>query len=362
MRYRLALDVGTASLGLVALSLNETGEPVDIVHSDLRIFSEPLLPAKSGGVGEPKKAARRVARVARRLIERRARRYRRIAHLSSLLGLNRDKVHPDSGQTIHQLRASAATEKIELDDLLIVLLKLAKRRGYAGGFKTRKEGDAGEVQPGINELHARMEAANCKTLGQYLNHRFIQGDTLRLKENPGMKLYTDRELVEAEFNAIWDEQAKHHPVLSDSRPDPIKPGPGLRPVRDQFFEAIFFQRPLKSVAGMVGNCPLEPSLARSPMAQPAMQAFRIEKQLSDLRWGFGRSAISLSGEQRTAIRTMLNDADQITKDGKLSFEKIYKSLDKQGLMPAERRQFAMDRVGREELLGNRTMRTMKSLV
>ena len=86
------------------------------------------------------------------------------------------------------------------------------------------------------------------------------------------------------------------------------------------------------------------------MAQPAMQAFRIEKQLSDLRWGFGRSAKPLNAGQRTAIRTMLNDADQITKDGKLSFEKIYKSLDKQGLMPSERRQFAMDRVGREELL------------
>ena len=113
MRYRLALDVGTASLGLIALSLDDANDPVDIVHSDLRIFSEPILPAKSGGVGEPKKAARRAARVARRLIERRARRYRRIAHLASLLGLKREDVLPDSGQAIHHVRATAASERID---------------------------------------------------------------------------------------------------------------------------------------------------------------------------------------------------------------------------------------------------------
>lgn len=359
MRYRLALDVGTASLGLIALSLNDANEPVDIVHSDLRIFSEPLLPAKSGGVGEPKKAARRAARVARRLIERRARRYRRIAHLAGLLGLKREEVLPDSGQAIHGIRASAVSERIELDDLLLVLLKLAKRRGYAGGFKTRKEGDAGEVEPGINELHTRMAADGCKTLGQYLANRFERGETLKLKENPGIKLYADRDLIEAEFNAIWDEQAKHHSILSETKADPVQGG--VRSIRDQFFDAIFYQRPLKSVAVMVGNCALEPSLPRAPMAQPGMQAFRIEKQLADLRWGFGRSAKHLNDAQRAAIRTMLNDPEQITKEGKLIFEKIYKTLDKQGLMPAERRQFAMDRVGREELLGNRTLRVMKSL-
>ena len=212
MRYRLALDVGTASLGLIALSLDEANEPVDIVHSDLRIFSEPILPAKSGGVGEPKKAARRAARVARRLIERRARRYRRVAHLASLLELKREDVLPDSGQAIHNVRAAAASERIELDGLLTVFLKLAKRRGYAGGFKTRKEGDAGEVEPGINALHSRMAADSCDTLGQYLAKRFERGETLRLKENPGIKLYVDRDLVEAEFNAIWDEQAKHQKV------------------------------------------------------------------------------------------------------------------------------------------------------
>ena len=48
MQYRLALDIGTASCGLVAVKLGPDGEPVDIIHHALHIFSEPLLPPKAG--------------------------------------------------------------------------------------------------------------------------------------------------------------------------------------------------------------------------------------------------------------------------------------------------------------------------
>ena len=153
MAYRLALDVGTASLGLVALPLNEQLQPVDVVYSSVNIFSEPLMPAKSGGIGEPKKAARRLARQQRRLFERRARRLRRLAHLAPLIGLQANQIPPDDGQHIHAQRASAASQRIGLPELLNVLLKLAKRRGYGGGFKVKKEGEeAGQVQGGIEHL------------------------------------------------------------------------------------------------------------------------------------------------------------------------------------------------------------------
>lgn len=358
MRYRLGLDIGTASCGLIAVSLDSQGEPADIVHHGLFIFSEPLLPAKQGGVGEPKKSARRTARLARRVIDRRARRLKRIAYLAALLGLDHKRISADEGQHIHELRATAASARIELDDLLPVLLKLAKRRGYKGGFKVRKEKDGGVVEPGINLLRQRMEEAGCKTIGQYLAKRFQQGDTLKLKE---AGLYAHRDMLEAEFDAIWSEQAKHHSILSESRPDPMDGGKRPRPVRDQFFDAIFYQRPLKSVAPMVGNCSLEPSLPRAPIAQSAMQAFRIEKQLADLRWGMGRGARSLSYAQRDAIRDLLNDPAQITKEGKLAFSKIYKALEDKGLRPDYPRTLNMERSSREDLTGNRTLRTMKDM-
>ena len=358
MLYRLALDIGTASCGLIAVSLNSQGEPTDIIHHGLYIFSEPLLPPKAGGIGEPKKAARRAARLARRVIERRARRLKRIAMLASLFGLDRRAIPPDEGQHIHALRAKAVSERIGLDDLLRVLLKLAKRRGYKGSFKVRKDKDTGVVKPGINHLKQQMSEADCATLGQYLHKRFEEGNTLKLKE---AGLYVHRDMIEAEFNAVWDEQAKHHPILSESRPDPIDPQKRTRPIRDQFFDAIFYHRSLKSVAPMVGNCALEPSLPRAPMAQPAMQAFRIEKQLADLRWGMGRSALPLSNAQRDAIREMLNDPAQISKDGKLKFEKIYKRLESIPKIQGQRDSLNMERSSRDDLTGNRTLRAFKDL-
>ena len=362
MQYRLALDIGTASCGLVAIGLDSSDEPVDIVHHALHIFSEPLQPPKAGGVGEPKKAARRDARLARRVIDRRSRRLKRIAMLASLIGLDHRKIPADTGQHIHGLRASAATSRIELADLLRVLLKLAKRRGYAGGFKAKKSDDKeqGEVEPGINNLKELMKAAGCDTLGQYLHKRFEAGDMLRLKEAKP-KLYAHREMLVDEFNKIWDQQAKHHPVLNECRPDPVPVPGGNRSIREQFYGAIFYQRPLKSVAPMVGNCSLERSLPRAPMAQPAMQAFRIEKQLADLRWGMGRNALPLSQEQRDAIREMLNDPAQITKDGKLRFEKIYKRLESIPKVPGQRGSLNMERSSREDLTGNRTLRAFKDL-
>lgn len=358
MLYRLALDIGTASCGLIAVSLDSQGEPDQIVHQGLYIFSEPLLPPKAGGIGEPKKAARRSARLARRVIDRRARRLKRVAYLAGLLELDHQDIPADKGQWIHVLRAEAATGRIELDDLLRVLLKLAKRRGYKGGFKVRKEKDEGVVEPGINHLRKQMTDAGCKTIGQYLLRRFEAGETLKLKE---AGLYAHRDMLEDEFKAIWEQQTKYHPVLSESRPDPLDSHKHNRSIRDQFFDAIFYQRPLKSVASMVGNCTLERSLPRAPMAQPAMQAFRIEKQLADLRWGMGRKAVPLSGEQRNAIREMLNDPEQLLKEGKLKFEKIYKRLASIPKIPGQRETLNMERSSREDLTGNRTLRAMRDL-
>ena len=161
MQYRLALDIGTASCGLVAVELDADVEPIDVIHHALHIFSEPLLPPKAGGVGEPKKAARRAARMARRVIDRRSRRLKRIAMLASLIGLDHRKIPADPGQQIHALRAKAAANRIELEDLMRVLLKLAKRRDYAGGFKAKKSEDKeqGEVEPGINKLKDLMNEA-----------------------------------------------------------------------------------------------------------------------------------------------------------------------------------------------------------
>lgn len=345
MAYRLGLDVGTASIALVAVRLDDEGQPAEIVYHADRIFEEPLDPGKKGGVGEPKKARRRKARLARKLIDRRAGRLRAIADLCRLVGLDPATVPPDSGQRIHSLRAEAVSKPIPLPDLIRVFLRMSKRRGYSGGFRTKREDqEEGKVEGGITNLKKAMTEVGCEFLGQYLNHRYQKGETLKLK-NVG--LYAERTMLEAEFDRIWEVQSKAYPVLSEVR--------NSRPLRDIFRQTIFHQRPLKSVAPMVGNCQLEPSLPRAPMAQPAMQAFRIEKQIADLRWGSGRRSTPLTAEQKNVIRELL------AEKGASKFDAIYKVLKKAGCYDPMERTFNTDRFSRQELRGDSTSAAFRSL-
>ena len=214
VNYRVGIDVGTASVGLVCYTLDSRGEPRDIPYHAVRIFSEPVLPAKTGGVGEPKKAARRVARLARRQHQRRARRLRNLAKLFAVLGLDPKNIPSDKGQQIHVTRAKAATTEVPLEDLVQIFLLMSKRRGYSGGFRVKAEGkDKGIVEQGISELKDSMNATGDTTLGQYLLRRFRNGETLKLKS---AGLYSSRQIVQEEFDKIWEEQSKYHAIFSQS--------------------------------------------------------------------------------------------------------------------------------------------------
>ena len=310
MKYRVGIDLGTASIGLAAVSLDASNEPDDLAWARVRIFNEPLDNSSAGL--QSKQAARRAARMQRRQIDRRRGRNRRIANLAPLLGIADFSLPKDGGRDTLALRARAARERIELDQLLRVFLRLAKRRGYAGEFRPKKEGaKQGEVEGGSNDLKTAMQALaetrglESVTLGEYLHHRWQQGLPTKLKVKESRSddsttlpnLYALRSQVEAEFEQIWVTQAGHHPVLNGDHQG--------QPLKAVFHHAIFHQRPLKSASGLVGQCPLEPTLPRAPRAQPAFQRFRIEKTLADLRWGAGKRATGLSPEQKAVIRALL---------------------------------------------------------
>ncbi|MFZ5842683.1 MAG: type II CRISPR RNA-guided endonuclease Cas9 [Pseudomonadota bacterium] len=354
--YRLGIDLGTASVAVVALHLNEQKDPTDVLWHMDRLFSEPTEKGTTGR--EPKRAARRKARLQRKQIDRRARRLRRIAHLAPLLGLIPSEVPADAGQHLIKVRADAARQKVELADFLRVLLKLAKRRGYKGEFRTKGDDEAGQVQGGSQKLAEAMQALaqslgrDSITVGEFLYHgRHLKGLPVRLKldrdEADMPNLYALRGMIEQEFDQIWTEQAQHHAVLNGQHQG--------RPIKELFREAIFYQRPLKSVAGMVGNCGLETNLPRASRAQMAAQAFRIEKQLSDLRWGVGKHAVPLTDPQKAVIRQLLNEKKEVP------FKTILKELEKAGVSGPVGKALNMDRASREELHGNSTLAAFRKM-
>ena len=64
--YRLGLDLGTNSVGWAALALDQNNEPLKIIDSGVRIFSDGREPK----TGEPLAIARRIARGMRRRRDR----------------------------------------------------------------------------------------------------------------------------------------------------------------------------------------------------------------------------------------------------------------------------------------------------
>lgn len=367
MIYRLGLDVGTASVGIAAVELNQDGEPVRLASHLVRIFDEPLEKGQ-GGLAS-KKAGRRKARMQRRQIDRRAARLRRIAQLSELLGLKCGDISPDDGNALPRLRAQAATERVELADLLRILLRLSKRRGYKGEFKENKKGPVAE---GSSELGlamkqlAELQGVSEITLGQYLFHRLENGqptklkikeigDDIKSKKEPTdgdvggalKNLYALRKTVEKEFDIIWQEQSTFHDILNRSH--------NGKPLKEHFKEALFYQRPLKSASDLVAQCSLEPTLSRAPRAQMAFQRFRIEKTLADLRWGAGRNAQPLQPQQKAVLRDLLDQTD------KIKFEGVYEELEKAGFPKPQGKGLNLDRASREELLGNATLAALRKL-
>lgn len=347
MGYRLGIDLGTASVGLVCVTLDDDEKPANIAYHCAHIFQEPVEPAKGGGIGSTKASARGSARRTRRLLDRRTSRLHNLAVICKLLKIDPQTITPDNGRCLHEARSQATTKPIELKELARVFFRIAKRRGYAGGFQVKKEGDEGQVEGGINQLKQFMRDANCDWLGQYLLYRFNNGKTLKLKEAKPSGLYTNREMIEAEFEQIWKTQSAAHPILNTRH--------NGKPLKDIFHNVIFYQRPLKSVAAMVGHCPLEPNLPRAPMSQPAAQAFRIEKQIADLRWGMGRRAQKLLQEQQAVIREILTTNENAT------FLQIYKLLEKANCPKPEHRGLNFDRPSRPELKGNNTFKAMEKL-
>lgn len=359
MRYRVGLDVGTASLGVAAFSLDEHNNPIDLVWKHVRIFNEPLEKGQKGQLIS-KKAGRRAARMQRRQIDRRLGRTKHIAALASLLDITLEP-SSDSGRTLVKLRAKAARKQVTLSDLIRIFIRIGKRRGYAGEFRPKKEGaKLGEVEGGNHDLNQEMQAlAAAKglknvTVGEFLYQRWLDGKPTKLKVKESddktttdKNFYALRNQLEAEFEQIWQAQSEFYPVLNTEHQG--------KPLKEVFHQAIFYQRPLKAVGGMVGQCSLEPTLARAPRAQLAFQRFRIEKTLADLRWGAGKRAEKLTPGQKAVIRQLCDEKEVVR------FEAIYKALAVAGCPKPETKGLNLDRLSRDEIPGNKTNHVFRKL-
>ncbi len=135
----LGLDLGSNSIGWAVVSAQHT-KPDEILGLGSRIFTK----AVEDKTPTPKNQARRNARLARRVIQRRARRKQRMLnylvklHLlpTELKGNHQPEIILNKLGNPYILRAKALDEKLLPHELGRVFLHLVQRRGFLSNRKT----------------------------------------------------------------------------------------------------------------------------------------------------------------------------------------------------------------------------------
>ncbi|NOQ70718.1 MAG: hypothetical protein GQ574_01880 [Crocinitomix sp.] len=153
-----------------------------------------------------------------------------------------------------------------------VLENKIKNKDYSSYQTAKKEIDRyinrpenlGAVKGGIKELSKKIAEKDCQSLGQYfwlLYQKDRKVENHKIRSN-----YTSREEhYETEFNLICKTQN-----ISDK-------------LKKMLYQAIFFQRPLRSQKGLVGKCTLENNKARCPVSRTEFEAFRMWSFLNSIK-------------------------------------------------------------------------------
>jgi CRISPR-associated endonuclease Csn1 len=295
----LGIDLGPNSIGWALIDDNKES----IVGTGVRIFQEGIN--RSGGKEESKNATRRAARQARRMNARRKARMRRLVYIlqdNDLIPTEQDNLDQFFRIDPYGVRAKGVNKKLSLHELGRALYHINQRRGFKSNRKTDKASDTGVLftgkdgKSGIDETSQAIKKGGFKTLGEYLN-------SLNPHEKRQRNRYTLRAMYIHEFNTLIDKQSSYY---SDLFTDELK---------SDLFDAIFYQRKLKSQKHTVAHCTFEPKKKVTPKSSPIFQEFRIWQQIANIKVSYDeRENTPLTDDEREKVADALMFKESMTFD------------------------------------------------
>jgi CRISPR-associated endonuclease Csn1 len=344
MRYRLALDLGSTSLGWAMVRLDAQSNPCAVIKAGVRIFSDGRNPKDGSSLAVTRREARAMRRRRDRLLKRKS----RMMHTLTEHGFfPADPLKRKELETLNPyvLRAKGLDSALTSAEFARALFHINQRRGFKSNRKTdKKDNDSGALKTAINKLRLMLKETGCRTVGEWLNKRDLAGETVRARyrQNKVVKddgktridksydLYIDRAMIEAEFDALWAKQTALNPALFNET------------ARCELKDCLLHQRPLKPVKP--GRCTLLPDEERAPLALPSTQRFRIYQELNNLRiLREGLKEEPLTLQQRNEL------ANALDQSSKCTFTQIKKLLHLGGAV-----QFNFEDPKRQEFKGNVT--------
>lgn len=344
MSYRLALDLGSTSLGWAMIRLDVNQQPCAVIKAGVRIFSNGRNPKDGSSLAVTRREARTMRRRRDRLLKRKARMMRTLIEYGFFPA---EEIQRKALETLnpYALRAKGLDEALTPSEFGRALFHINQRRGFKSNRKTdKKDNDSGALKTAINKLRETLRAESCRTVGEWLHKRNEANQTVRARyrQNKTIKddgktkidkyydLYIDRAMIEHEFDQLWKKQAELNPTLFTET------------ARADLKDVLLHQRPLKPVKP--GRCTFMPDEERAPLALPSTQRFRIYQEVNNLRiLREGLREESLTLQQRDELIAALE------KNSKRTFTQIKKLLGVGGAV-----QFNFEDPKREELKGNTT--------
>ncbi len=297
-------DIGTTSIGFAVLKHDEQRNEGEIVWMGSRIFPEGVTEKER----EPRNKKRRDARMMRRQNRRKKLRRRLIEELlqekEMLPAFDSREWRSITGADPWSLRVRALTEKLDPMELGRAIYHLLKRRGFKSSrleTNEEKKKESGEIAKEIGALAEKMEG---RTLSQTL-----------AEEPKKRNRHTGRDMVEDEFNRLWDAQKKHHPsLLTDD-------------FKNALYQIGFTQRPVFWRTATLGTCRLEPDSPVCLKASWEGQQYTALQKLNSLRLTTGNNR-PLRDEEREIVYNLLMDQQSVTFGGiRKALKKIWQEQD-----------------------------------
>lgn len=344
LRYRLALDLGSTSLGWAVLRLSSNDQPTTIIRTGVRIFNNGRDAKTDASLAVTRREARAMRRRRDRLLRRKNRMIKQLIkhgffppdmHQRKEL----EKLNP------YKLRSRGVHEVLQPFEFGRALFHINQRRGFKSNRKTDKgASDTGIMKTAISSFAQAIQDAGCQTAGELLYQRMRNKQTVRaryrenrVKKEDGKSkieksydLYIDRAMIAHEFDVLWAKQAELNPsIFNDAAKDDLR-------------DTLLYQRNLRPVTP--GRCTLCPKEPRAALALPSQQRFRIYQEVHNLRLlGADLKETPLTIEQRDQI------IQQLESKNKLTFKAIRKLLKLDSAA-----QFNLEDAKRNELKGNAT--------
>ncbi|MCA8947329.1 MAG: type II CRISPR RNA-guided endonuclease Cas9, partial [Planctomycetes bacterium] len=339
----LGLDIGANSIGWALFEpdselLHDNGklEPGSLAWGEhgpamgVHVFEAGVDNYFGSGQGkeESRNAKRRLMRAQRRMTQRRARRKAKTYNILARAGLLpqlsgdaddvrvvRDSVIKSLDRQLaenlpedvaarlpYYLRTRALDHALAPFELGRALYHLSQRRGFLSNRKEadKDDDDRGVVKSQIEAIDDEIDSGKARTLGEYFYS--IGSGEVRVRRK-----YTSRKMYKDEFEAIWNAQAQHHrDLLTDE-------------LKRELHHAIFYQRPLKSQANLIGVCDIYDGVRQKPVRRRAamhllvVQRFRYLQKVNDLLIvAKDGSSRPLSADERDKLTHVLERSRSLT--------------------------------------------------